>query len=1793
MNPIYPTISIHAQINQTINLVHPTPSWRRSALHRTKSFLSPKSSSVKPQTVGKKSQRFLKNMNQNEDNYSPRSSIVYINEGVEDDSSKHEKGVEDLRNYKGFHKFNNFSNIPPLSNPIKPKFKKKSSLLGKLIYNRKDSDDNGERRKSSGSKDKIEKIPSHTNLTGDNLKSGDNSSPGSSGNNSNSNSNINSRSNSNSGPSLQPPNGHNPSVHLEDSNHKFKFRLSSLTDHEGNLFKSSAHSSPTQRKNSYSSTIGSQSSPEKSRNNSKATSATMLDLNLTELDDFIKNPKQSMSSQSSNPWKAPDSWDVKVDIQDEDGLIHHNDSEIIIHTDDDITKLENFLSTKSDLPVLYGARHQSHIVTSQNDNKLKGKNHIIRIFKEDNTFTTILNSLEATTAEILLNIQKKFFLESISNYQLSLYIGNYVKVLEPFEKPLKIQMGLLMLSGYRDIDNLRMIGSEDLSFICKFVVESSHLRNLTHEEELLLSKDYVNVNLSGLNLKTIPIIFHQHTYEIETLNAGDNPAIYIPLDFIQSCSYLKSLTFSRNGCSKFPLNFLEATTLKYLDMEKNFLDELPSNFDSLNNLKHLKLNSNQLNSLPSSFVNLKNLETLNLSSNYFNSYPDPISELVNLKDLDLSYNDLQFLPKSIKNLKKLAKLNLCTNKLSKKLPDFFNELSSLKRLDIRYNYITNVDVLGSLPNLEAVYASKNYISGFFDKMESFRVLQFDRNPITNLEFKNNLIKLTSLNLSKAKLTIIQPEFITKIVHLEKLILDKNHLVNLPENLGSLTKLIHLSIFGNNLQVLPSSIGQLTNLQYLDLHSNNLQILPQEIWLLKSLTMLNVSSNMLTGFPTPPVSVAKRISSSANFNDLNRFQDIKEDSVMEDTIMNNNKSTDSLTDNLTHLLLADNRLNDECFQSLSSLANLMVLNLSYNDIIEIPNGGLSRLRRLHEIYLAGNDLSSLPADDFEALTRLKTLFVNNNKLVSLPAELSKLVNLQNLDVGSNQLKYNISNWPYDWSWHWNEKLRYLNFSGNKRFEIKQSHIKNPDTGEDFDSLLVLKNLKVLGLIDVTLTTSAVPDQNPEMRIRTTASELDDIGYGVSDSMGIREYVSSRDIFIQKFRGNENEVLFASFDGKGGSLNRGHKISAICKSLFARLFTEELNKIKEDSQIPDALRRTFLQINKEINGILASKKANSFIANTPLKIEFQDLNLFDDGNAGCSIAVIYIKDKKLYTANVGDTEALLSRKNGDHVLLTTKHDPTNRNEFERIRAAGGYVGGDGTLDGDLLISRGAGFFNYLPHTHSGPDVTSLEITTSDDMIIVASKVLWDFIQYEVAVDIIRQEKDDPMLASQKLRDFAISYGATDKISVMVISLGVDRNKNNGLYNSLSGKDNDLFGNVNQLIKKRRDRVGTGDTTLRMLDNEIEPPVGDLALVFTDIKNSTLLWDAYPVAMRSAIKIHNSIMRRQLRIVGGYEVKTEGDSFMVSFPTPTSALLWCFNVQQQLLTADWPVEILETDQCFEVTDNNGNTIYRGLSVRMGIHWGSPVCELDVITHRMDYFGPMVNRASRINALADGGQICISSDFYNEIQTLFNLIDKVNDKETTMDEAFNGNLMAGEIIEQEIKQLKETGCHYYELGEKKLKGLEAPEHITLAYPEKLIIRFEIFKNQSSSNTVTSNTIFGALPIDAIYGLRSMSLKLERICCSISGAVFQNDFQENSSQQLLNKSAGLFKDSELLGLLYHVVVRIENCVSIIALRQNLSSFKGNNNFEHNVPTLKVIDELNQIIKDFSSLTTKHNLPVN
>jgi len=105
------------------------------------------------------------------------------------------------------------------------------------------------------------------------------------------------------------------------------------------------------------------------------------------------------------------------------------------------------------------------------------------------------------------------------------------------------------------------------------------------------------------------------------------------------------------------------------------------------------------------------------------------------------------------------------------------------------------------------------------------------------------------------------------------------------------------------------------------------------------------------------------------------------------------------------------------------------------------------------------------------------------------------------------------------------------------------------------------------------------------------------------------------------------------------------------------------------------------------------------------------------------------------------------------------------------------------------------------------------------------------------------------------------------------------------------------------------------------------------------------------------------------------------------------------------------------------------------MGIHCGAPVCEMDLVSRRMDYYGPMVNRASRVANSAAGGQILLSADALREL----------------MAEAASLDLVTT------VEALQSFEPNYIDIGEKKLKGLEIPEVMTAVYPQKLLSRLHI----------------------------------------------------------------------------------------------------------------------------------------
>jgi predicted ATPase/class 3 adenylate cyclase len=129
----------------------------------------------------------------------------------------------------------------------------------------------------------------------------------------------------------------------------------------------------------------------------------------------------------------------------------------------------------------------------------------------------------------------------------------------------------------------------------------------------------------------------------------------------------------------------------------------------------------------------------------------------------------------------------------------------------------------------------------------------------------------------------------------------------------------------------------------------------------------------------------------------------------------------------------------------------------------------------------------------------------------------------------------------------------------------------------------------------------------------------------------------------------------------------------------------------------------------------------------------------------------------------------------------------------------------------------------------------------------------------------------------------------------------------------------------------------------------PDGTVSLLFTDIEGSTQLLRKLGARYAEVQARHRSLLRAAFEAVGGVEVDTQGDAFMIAFRAAADAAAAAVEAQRALATEDWPDD-------------------SRVRVRMGIHTGEPERGPE------GYVGIDVVRASRICAVAHGGQILVS---------------------------------------------------------------------------------------------------------------------------------------------------------------------------------------------------------------------------
>ncbi len=131
----------------------------------------------------------------------------------------------------------------------------------------------------------------------------------------------------------------------------------------------------------------------------------------------------------------------------------------------------------------------------------------------------------------------------------------------------------------------------------------------------------------------------------------------------------------------------------------------------------------------------------------------------------------------------------------------------------------------------------------------------------------------------------------------------------------------------------------------------------------------------------------------------------------------------------------------------------------------------------------------------------------------------------------------------------------------------------------------------------------------------------------------------------------------------------------------------------------------------------------------------------------------------------------------------------------------------------------------------------------------------------------------------------------------------------------------------------------------------PDGTVTILFSDIEGSTETTERLgDQRWLELLREHNAIVREQVAAHEGFEVKSEGDGFMLAFQSARRGIECAVDIQKAFADRNEPAA-------------------EPIHVRIGLHTGEAIKEAD------DFFGKNVILAARIASQAQGGEILVSS--------------------------------------------------------------------------------------------------------------------------------------------------------------------------------------------------------------------------
>ncbi|KAK7300381.1 hypothetical protein RJT34_11225 [Clitoria ternatea] len=372
-----------------------------------------------------------------------------------------------------------------------------------------------------------------------------------------------------------------------------------------------------------------------------------------------------------------------------------------------------------------------------------------------------------------------------------------------------------------------------------------------HTQKYLSELDISNAEISDL----VPMWFWERTMKLQFMNISHNNLTGVipnlPIRFSKACRvvldsnqfegsippFLRTagtLQLSKNKFSEAHL-FLcvntEVDVLGILDVSENQLSgQLPDCWSHFKVLKFLDLSDNTLSGeIPSSLGSLLGLQVLKLRGNSFiGNVPFSLQNCTSLNMLDLGENELSGpIPSWIGIGVPLLMLSLRRNYFTGTLPQNLCYLTGIQLLDLSANNLSG-QILKCLKGFSTggvvmnlyIYNGDSSGGSFVQTFDLIALLMWKG---VEQRFKNDLLILSSIDLSSNQLTGHIPEEIGNLVELVSLNLSRNNLSGkITPKIGRLTSLDFLDLSRNHFSgSIPPALSQIDRLSVLDLSYNNL------------------------------------------------------------------------------------------------------------------------------------------------------------------------------------------------------------------------------------------------------------------------------------------------------------------------------------------------------------------------------------------------------------------------------------------------------------------------------------------------------------------------------------------------------------------------------------------------------------------------------------------------------------------------------------------------------------------------------------------------------------------------------------------------------------------------------------------------------------------------------------------------------------------------------------------------------------------------------------------------------------